>query len=423
MSAHQKGATQVRGGCTLGIGSVFRPCLEAFGRLNLPKTILFISTMAGSPWGGSEELWTRTAVLLAKQGVPVAASVHGWPQLHRRISELSRAGVDLHPRPVNLSLMARIRRNISGKERIVFDIERSFKNLSPSLVVISNGFIVPPIELAEMCVAKGWPYATIAHVNLPAWWPSDELAGRFRKTLPLARRCFFVSESNRALAEKQLGYDFENAELVRNPMNIDTASPIPWPSNATEKHLRMACVGRLSSEKGLDILFDVLANPCWRARNWRLSLYGEGPIRDVLGRLVNRLKLQDRVDFAGHVAVEKIWQENHILILPSRHEGMPLAIVEAMRCGRPVIATNVGGNSEVIKDDVTGFIAEAAVSECLARALERMWLQREKLQEIGKLAAASIREFIPDDPVGIFAEKLKNLTSRPCSFSPARSRT
>jgi glycosyltransferase involved in cell wall biosynthesis len=90
---------------------------------------------------------------------------------------------------------------------------------------------------------------------------------------------------------------------------------------------------------------------------------------------------------------------------------MPLTVIEAMLCGRPVVTTNVGGNSEVIRDGVTGFLAEAAVAECFGRALERMWAQRDRLDEIGKLAAADIREFIPDDPVGIFAEKIQSLAN------------
>src|SRR5262249_19810808 len=163
---------------------------------------------------------------------------------------------------------------------------------------------------------------------------------------------FFVSEANRILAEKQLGYDFDNAEIVHNPVLIEIDSAIPWPPHMSDQELRMACVGRLSSEKGQDILLDVLASPRWRERNWRLAFSGSGPCRDMLGRLVERLKLQDRVSFAGHVAVEKIWHENHIMVMPSRHEGMPLTVIEAMFCGRPVVATNVGGNSEVIKDGV-----------------------------------------------------------------------
>ncbi len=176
----------------------------------------------------------------------------------------------------------------------------------------------------------------------------------------------------------------------------------------------MACVGNLfPTEKGQDILFDVLATPKWRERNWRLTLYGNGPNRGILEQLVATLKLEDRVSFAGYVAVDKIWRENHILLMPSRYEGMPLTIVEAMFCGRPVVATNVGGISELVKENLTGFLAEAAVAKCFADALERMWSERDRLEEIGMLAAASIREFVPKDPVGEFANKLRTLANIP----------
>jgi glycosyltransferase involved in cell wall biosynthesis len=377
--------------------------------MKMPKTILFISNMSGDPWGGSEELWTRTARLLAEQGVPVAASVHGWPQLHRQISELSQAGVDLRQRPVKSSLVGRARRYMSGKAKIAIDVERSFGQLSPGLVVISNAFGIPPIEIIETCITRNWPFTVVTHSGLPIWWPPDELAARIRKVLPLARRYFFVSEANRTLAEKQLGYAFDNAEIIRNPLTFEIDAPIPWPSDINGLELRMACVGRLSAEKGQDVLFEALASPRWMERHWYLTLYGNGPTRDLLERLVIRLNLQDRVSFAGHVAVEQIWRENHVLVMPSRYEGGPMTTIEAMFCGRPVVATNVGSNPEVIEEGLTGFLAPAAVVECLSSALERMWMKRDGLQEMGKLAEKRIRKFVPDNPVEIFAEKLKSL--------------
>jgi glycosyltransferase involved in cell wall biosynthesis len=301
---------------------------------------------------------------------------------------------------------------MSGKDRIAFDVERSFGNLSPSLVFISNGSSFPPVELVEMCVARGWPFATVDHAQNASLWPSDETAARLRNMLPLARRLFFVSETNRILAEKQFGYAFDNAEIIRNPIAVAIDAPVPWPSSAIEHGLNMACVGRLHAGiKGQDILLEALANTRWIGRNWRLTLYGNGPNRDLLERLAKRLELQNRVSFAGYVAVEKIWPENHVLVMPSRSECLPLAIVEAMFCGRPVVATNVGGVAEVVEDGRTGFLAEAAVVKSFDETLEQMWLQRDRLQEIGKLAAASIREFLGDDPVRIFAEKLKRLAN------------
>lgn len=364
--------------------------------------------MDGVPWGGSEELWTRTATLLAEQQVPVAASVHGWHRLDQRTIELSRVGIDLRPRPTSPSILTSARRYLSGKPIIAIDIDRAFGTSSPRLVVISNGATFPPIDLAEMCVAKGWPFATVAHTNVGSYWPPDVLAARFRKVLPLARRCFFVSKANQILAEKQLGYDFENAEIVYNPLLVEVASSLPWP--VSEEKLCMASVGRLSPEKGQDVLLEVLAQPHWRNRSLQLTLYGDGPCRDQLGRLVAKFRLQDRVSFAGHVAVDQIWRKNHVLVMPSRHEGMPLTVVEAMWCGRPVVATNVGGNSEVIEDGTTGFLAEAAVPECFAAALEAMWAQRVRLQEIGQAAATRIRAYLPNDPVGSFARKLMELS-------------
>lgn len=373
----------------------------------MDKTILFISTL-GAPFGGCDELWTRTAARLAKLGVSVAASVHGSPQLDRRVSELARVGVDLRPRPIKPSFVALVRRYLSGKSQITLDVERTFGNLSPSLVVISDGSALPPIDLIESCVARGWRFAIVVHNNFEQW-PADELAARYRKAFSLAQRYYFVSEANRTLTEKQLGHSFSNAEIVRNPVIVEVASPIPWPTTAADEELRMACVARLSGEKGHDILFEVLSAQRWMERKWHLNLYGKGPIRDVLERLVKRHKLDDRVSFAGHAPVEGIWRENHLLVMPSRYEGGPMTTIEAMYCERPVVATSVGSNPEVIKDGVTGFLAGAAVADSLGGALERMWGQRDRLEEMGKLAGASIREFMPADPVGIFAKKLVDM--------------
>jgi glycosyltransferase involved in cell wall biosynthesis len=376
------------------------------------KHIAFVSTMAGDPWGGSEELWSRTAVRLVKQGIPVVASVHGWPQLDRRVGDLSNAGVDVRPRPIRHSLIASVRRRISRNSQIVTDVENAFRRISPALVVISEGGAFPPIELVELCVMKGLPFAAVMHANFDNWWPKDDVAARYRKALPLALRCFFVSEANRELEEKQLGYEFENAEIVRNPVNIELDAPLPWPMIAANQELRIACVGRLiPPQKGQDILLEALANRRWAERNWRLTVYGEGPHRNGLERLIRKLNLSGRIDMPGQVAVEQIWRENHVLVIPSRFEGLPLTIVEAMLCGRPVIATNVGGNSEMIEDAVTGFLAETASVESLDKALERLWIDRDRLQQMGKVAAANIREFMPVDPVGTFAEKLIQLAA------------
>ena len=262
-----------------------------------------------------------------------------------------------------------------------------------------------------MCASSRIPFVTISQANWEGWWPDDELADRYRKVLLAARRCFFVSKGNQRLFEKQIGCELPNAEIVYNPFNVDfNGAPLWLPFNG---ELRLACVARLDpSSKGQDILLEALAGPVWANRRWRLSLYGEGRIRNTIERMVQRYGLHEHVVFAGYVAsVEKIWAENHVLVLPSRAEGLPIAMVEAMLCGRPAVATDVAGHSEIIDDGVTGFLADAPTVPSITRTLERLWARRMDLEVMGRTAAIKIRERVPADPVGSFSGKIKELAS------------
>ena len=126
-----------------------------------------------------------------------------------------------------------------------------------------------------------------------------------------------------------------NAEIIRNPFNVDFHTAQQWPEIDASKELRLACVGTLHPpSKGQDILLNALSGPLWDDRNWRLTLYGNGPMREILERMSMQLNISHRVSFGGYIAPEEIWATNHALVMPSRYEGMPLATVEAMLCGR-----------------------------------------------------------------------------------------
>jgi glycosyltransferase involved in cell wall biosynthesis len=116
------------------------------------------------------------------------------------------------------------------------------------------------------------------------------------------------------------------------------------------------------------------------------------------------------VEFAGQLEnIEEVWSKHHALVLPSRFEGMPLVLVEAMLCGRPGIVTDVGGNCELVRDGINGFVAKAPTVDLLDETMNRVWESRHRLQEIGEVAAKHVRQFVTRDPGDDFARELSAL--------------
>nr|WP_262905308.1 glycosyltransferase [Hymenobacter nitidus] len=226
-----------------------------------------------------------------------------------------------------------------------------------------------------------------------------------------ARQCFFVSRHNLELTQLQLGQRLPAAEVVWNPYNVPFAGELPSPATASDGVVRLACVARLHiPDKGQDLLLQVLAQPKWRQRPLHVSFYGDGPDELALRDMVDFLDLRAAVSFGGYLPdVTHIWQQHQALILPSRHEGLPLALVEAMLSGRPTIAANAGGMAELLADNVTGFLAAAATVEALDEALERAWTHRTSWPQMGAEAARQARAAVPTDAPQQLARKLLGL--------------
>jgi len=276
-------------------------------------------------------------------------------------------------------------------------------------VVISQGSNADGLGWMEAARAAGHRYAVIAESAVVYWWPTDDVAERLAESYEKSSGAYFVSQANLELSRRQFGSPLRKGKVVRNPFNVRYDAQVPWPIESSSE-LALACVGRLDViSKAQDVLLEVLGLPHWRERKIHLSLIGDGPNKRGLHRIVEQLGLTN-IEFSGHVNdIEAVWAKHHALVLPSRFEGMPLAVVEAMLCERACIATDVGGNRELICDGVNGFLAKAPTVELLDEAMNRAWECRKGLQEMGKRAAADVRQFVSRDPAEDFARELESL--------------
>ena len=138
---------------------------------------------------------------------------------------------------------------------------------------------------------------------------------------------------------------------------------------------RVLCVGRLFPEKGQSVLLHAFARIIERGVDAELELVGYGPAEDGLKRLSARLGLSDRVIFAGAVGQDAIaahYEAASVFCLPSFWEGIPVVLMEALACRRPVIATAVAGVRELVRDGENGLLVSPGREDELADALERL---------------------------------------------------
>jgi glycosyltransferase involved in cell wall biosynthesis len=131
-------------------------------------------------------------------------------------------------------------------------------------------------------------------------------------------------------------------------------------------------VGRLHRQKGLDVLLDAFAR--LDAREWQIVLLGEGVERERLERQAQALGVADRVRFVGPVAdPAPYYRAAQIFVLPSRHEGTPNALMEAMSFGLPAIVSDGSqGPLDLVSDGVTGLVIPVEDATALSAALRRL---------------------------------------------------
>lgn len=127
-------------------------------------------------------------------------------------------------------------------------------------------------------------------------------------------------------------------------------------------------------QKGLDIALTALSRLTHRPEV-RLVIAGEGPEGPSLRALAQRLGVSDRVEFRGLVTPDRLpamLNEATMVLMPSRWEGLPVAALEAAMLARPVVATDVGGVTEIVVDGETGLIVALEDPTSLAAAIERL---------------------------------------------------
>jgi glycosyltransferase involved in cell wall biosynthesis len=272
----------------------------------------------------------------------------------------------------------------SGKGRKkypVFSLARAVNNFAPQMVVTTLSMI---FTAALGKVTKHLPMPLIIrpanHLTANAW--------ELLQTSPLRHSVSFIASiatlyiADHVICQSNgLRKDFmrygpirTKSSVIPNPVDIDEILCRAREScNPPRGNPSIVAVGRLMRQKGFDLLIKAIRSLIERYPRLYLTILGEGPERSELDYLVRSLELEKHVSMPGVTDNPwRIMQRSDLIVSSSRYEGLPNAVLEALACGKPVVATDCpGGIRELIVDGVTGWLCPPESPSALAETIDR----------------------------------------------------
>lgn len=366
--------------------------------MTTPIRVLHVADSAG--WAGGETWLLRVASALDRR-FRLSVVV---PEPGPLVERLRALDVAVHEAPMAARLV-----NPAALAALV----RVFRRVAPAIVQSHGARSNVYVRLAAR-VARVPAVVSTVHNSLYDY-PVGALRRRVYVTMdvatsPLADRIVAVSGAIARDLVERYGLPPAKVVVVRNGIEADA-----FAAQATNVRARLglaagdrvvAVAARMTEQKGHAHLIDALPAIAAAVPGVRCVFAGDGPLRAALEAHARRRGVAGRCLFLGaRDDVAAVLASADVVALPSRSEGLPFAVLEAMAVGRPVVATAVGGTPEAIDDGRTGLLVPAGDTAALAAALARLLGDPDVARRMGEQGAARVRrEFSLAGMVGALAD-------------------
>ena len=243
-----------------------------------------------------------------------------------------------------------------------------------------------------------------------------ENSSLMRRFIPLVlNKCDVVvcqGDSWQRLFREQFGVDQSDLIVIPNWIDIEKYREIREKRKkrkSNDNKVRFLFMGRLVIYKGIFDLIEAVASQKENLVDAEFVICGKGSGFEEAKELATRLGVSSYFDFRGWVVGDektKMFVEADVLVLPSHREGMPNIVIEAMGSGIPVIATDVGGVSDVVKDSSMGIVLPSKEPKVLGQALVSLYRDKNKRDTMGANGFAHVKEM---HDIRISCQKVGNL--------------
>ncbi len=264
-------------------------------------------------------------------------------------------------------------------------------------------------HLIGYCLSRfaGIPWVAVAHGWTAENWKIEVYNALERFLLKRADAAVAVSPPLFETLEALRGAG--NTHLVFNAIDLQN----PPQRSLSKETLTLGVIGRFSPEKGQDVMLDALPAVIAQHPSLRLRIIGDGQERAALEAQAERLGVADSVEFTGWRSdMPEQYARLDGLVLSSRSEGLPFAVLEAMSYGLPVVATRVGAIDHVIEDGATGWIVEPGSPTALADGINLALENLQYFAAVGQAGRQSLHpRFSPDQRARTMLDIYAGLTS------------
>jgi glycosyltransferase involved in cell wall biosynthesis len=339
-------------------------------------------------------MWKLFAIEALQRGHMVAAMLQAPIAQSEELAEFrSLGGVVFAYHPLN--------RYSSRTVRVGYSRFRRLKQWNPDILCTSGHPATPYRDKDLYRLLRAHTGNRVFIVQGNAEWFISGQAERdaLRALYGSPNRIICVSRGNAELLQRQLTSALRIA-ILPNPIRIRLEHPLVWPDDSDQ--VRFATVGRYDvGSKCQDRVLEALGSSEWKRRDWRLDLFGSGSDAKYIQDVARYFGLEDRVTLCGFERdFRKIWNDHHLHILISRAEGLALALIESMFCGRPAVVARTGGNHELLRDNKDGFVSVGKDPEIIRETLERAWTDRHRWPQMGEAAFQRANDWTPKNLSG-----------------------
>ncbi len=262
----------------------------------------------------------------------------------------------------------------------LFNAKKIVRKTSPDLI---HCFFTIPAGCFGLYCKKTFniPYiSSTLGADVPGFNIGDWKLNTYHSITHLLSRSIWNNSSNiiaNSSSLKELCVRFspkQRIEMITN--GVDTE--VFFPSNQKQNNdcINLLFISRLCAQKGVEPLI----KSCGELKklgveNFKLTVVGDGPLKEKMFSLVNEYDISSKVEFLGWKKLEElpdIYRSADVFLLPSVMEGMPSVVLQAMACGLPVIGSKVEGFSEVLEDGINGFCIEYGDHKAIAHAIAKL---------------------------------------------------